>query len=222
MSIYKRGDVYWYKFQWQGKLVRESTKQHNDKVARQRESAHRTRLANELDEYRTALNKLNCQEVARCPECGQLFDAATTIRDTNQQFCTNHCRDTWKRKHRIVPTLKDFCENRVEPWAKATFEHTRINNWLWFRAGIRRLTGYKLLAGANLDEITSEAMAGFVAHEQTRFQNRGKGDKQGLAVSSINSAIRVLRRALSLAVEWKVIDSAPTLSLIPGEQHVRE
>jgi integrase len=45
MSIYKRGDVYWYKFMWQGKLVRESTKLGNDKVARQMESAHRTSLA---------------------------------------------------------------------------------------------------------------------------------------------------------------------------------
>ena len=45
MSIYKRGNVYWYKFMWQGKLVRESTKQRNDKVARQMEAAHRTSLA---------------------------------------------------------------------------------------------------------------------------------------------------------------------------------
>jgi integrase len=45
MSIYKRGDVYWYKFMWQGKLVRESTKQGNDKLARQMEAAHRTSLA---------------------------------------------------------------------------------------------------------------------------------------------------------------------------------
>jgi integrase len=37
--------IYWYKFMWQGKLVRESTKQSNDKVARQMESAHRTSLA---------------------------------------------------------------------------------------------------------------------------------------------------------------------------------
>jgi len=43
--IYKRGKVYWYKFMWQGELVRESTKQGNDKVARQMESAHRTSLA---------------------------------------------------------------------------------------------------------------------------------------------------------------------------------
>ena len=47
MSIYKRkdGTIYWYKFMWQGKLVRESTKQGNDKVARQMEAAHRTSLA---------------------------------------------------------------------------------------------------------------------------------------------------------------------------------
>ncbi len=45
MSLYKRGRVYWYKFMWQGKLIRESTKQGNDKVARNMESAHRTSLA---------------------------------------------------------------------------------------------------------------------------------------------------------------------------------
>jgi len=43
--IYKRGNIYWYKFQWNGKMVRESTKQGNDKVARQIEAAHRTSLA---------------------------------------------------------------------------------------------------------------------------------------------------------------------------------
>ena len=43
--IYKRGKVYWYKFFWNGRLVRESTKQGNDKVARNIQSAHRTSLA---------------------------------------------------------------------------------------------------------------------------------------------------------------------------------
>jgi integrase len=42
---YKRGKFYWYKFMWNGTLVRESTKQGNDKVARSMESAHRTSLA---------------------------------------------------------------------------------------------------------------------------------------------------------------------------------
>jgi integrase len=45
MSIYKRGGTYWYKFQWNGVLIRESTKQRNDKVARSMEAAHKTSLA---------------------------------------------------------------------------------------------------------------------------------------------------------------------------------
>jgi|SRR6516164_4378459 len=44
MSTYRRGNVYWYKFMWNGELVRESTKQRNDRVARQMEAAHRTAL----------------------------------------------------------------------------------------------------------------------------------------------------------------------------------
>jgi integrase len=48
MSIYKRGSVYWYKFMWNGELIRESTKQGNDKTARKMEAAHRTRLAEGL------------------------------------------------------------------------------------------------------------------------------------------------------------------------------
>lgn len=48
MSIYKRGRIYWYKFMWNGEPVRESTKQGNDRVARNMESAHRTALANGL------------------------------------------------------------------------------------------------------------------------------------------------------------------------------
>jgi integrase len=43
--IYKRGKVYWYKFMWNGRPVRESSKQGNDKMARNMESAHRTSLA---------------------------------------------------------------------------------------------------------------------------------------------------------------------------------
>lgn len=47
MSIYKRDNckIYWYKFMWKGELIRQSTKQRNNKVARDMESAHRTALA---------------------------------------------------------------------------------------------------------------------------------------------------------------------------------
>jgi integrase len=48
MSIFKRGNIYWYKFMWNGEMIRESTKQRNDKRARNIESGHRTALANGL------------------------------------------------------------------------------------------------------------------------------------------------------------------------------
>ena len=45
MSIYKRGKMYWYKFTWKEVLIRQSTKQTNQHVARQMEAAHRSSLA---------------------------------------------------------------------------------------------------------------------------------------------------------------------------------
>src|SRR5215831_17185587 len=45
MSIFKRGNVYWYHFWFNGQHIQESTKQGNPRVARQMEAAHRTALA---------------------------------------------------------------------------------------------------------------------------------------------------------------------------------
>jgi integrase len=45
MSIFKRGRIYWYKFMWNGEMVRESTRQTNQNTARQMEGAHRASLA---------------------------------------------------------------------------------------------------------------------------------------------------------------------------------
>lgn len=45
MAVYKRGGVWWYKFQWNGESIRESTKTSNKRVAEQMEAAHKTSLA---------------------------------------------------------------------------------------------------------------------------------------------------------------------------------
>lgn len=163
MSIYKRGHVYWYKFMWNGTLVRESTKQGNDKVARRMESAHRTKLA---------LGEVGIRE------------------------------------KKPVPTLKQFCDDRFEPWAKATFERTSPATWKWYRAGIRALLGYKPLAKQQLGEIHGEHIGEFVAQRQSL----------GLQTSYINGSIRALRRILRLAVEWGVLEAAPRIEMLPGER----
>src|SRR4029077_9363911 len=133
-----------------GTLVRESTKQGNDKVARQIESAHRTSLAR---------------------------------------------GEVGLREKKVAPTLREFCVNRVEPWAKARFESSCHKNWTWYRTGIRALLAHKAIADAQMDEITGEIASGFAA----------KRLNDGMQVSTANNSLRVLRRILNLAVEWGVL-----------------
>src|SRR5215467_7838041 len=114
MAIYKRGRIYWYKFMWNGELVRESTKQGNDKVARQMEAAHRTSLAK---------------------------------------------GEVGIREKKVVPTLRAFCVDRVEPWAKSTFEHTSPKTWLWYKFGVDSLKKSSTLAKLKLNEIGPELIA---------------------------------------------------------------
>ena len=45
MAVYKRGDTYWYKFNFNGKIVRASAKIGNKRVAEQIEAAKKTQLA---------------------------------------------------------------------------------------------------------------------------------------------------------------------------------
>jgi len=45
MAVYKRGNVWWYRFTWNAHPIRESTKQTNKRVAEQIEAAHKTSLA---------------------------------------------------------------------------------------------------------------------------------------------------------------------------------
>jgi hypothetical protein len=65
MSIFKRGNVYWYKFMWNGESIRESTKQGNDRIARNMEAAHRTSLATQENARKEASARLKCTAVPR-------------------------------------------------------------------------------------------------------------------------------------------------------------
>src|ERR1700732_648448 len=121
---------------WHGTLIRESTKQGNDKVARQMESAHRTSLAK---------------------------------------------GEVGIREKKPSPTLSQFIDLRFEPWAKATFEKTSPKTWFdYYRVGLRNIKGYKALANAKIDEISTETVMGFAAYRQAK----------GLQVSTVNSSLQ--------------------------------
>ncbi len=157
--------VYWYKFMWQGKLIRESTKQGNGNVARQMEATHRASLAK---------------------------------------------GEVGIREKKPAPTLKEFIDNRFEPWARATFETSSLKTWRdYYRVGIKAIRSYRPLAETSIREITSEMIFGFAAYRRT----------QGLQITSVNSSLQVLRRMLRLAVEWGVVSSAPTVRMLSGGHH---
>jgi integrase len=114
------------------------------------------------------------------------------------------------REKKPMPTLKEFVENRFEPWARARFEKSSPATWLrWYKYNLGLLKDYGSLAGSSMDKVTSEAVADFAAHRQ------GKG----LEVSSVNRSLQVLRRVLHLAVEWEVIPSCPKVKMLRGERH---
>jgi integrase len=200
---------------WQGRLVRESTKQGNDKVARQMEAARRTSLAKEKDEGAKVAKRLGCDIalLMHCAECDKLFDRTVIITDSlsSKQFCSNHCRDGWTKKHQVFPTLAEFCMNRVEPWARSTFELGSPKTWLWYRFGIEALKKSAVLGRLKLDEIGPEQVAEYASERQ----------RDGLQISSVNSCLRCLRRVLKLAEEWNVLTKTPKVKFLSGE-HQRE
>jgi len=215
--IYKRNKIYHYKFMHDGELIRKTTRQGSHKKAREMETAERNRLATEGDERIAAKGRLNCTDVFRCQECGQWFDAAITITvNVTERFCSNHCRDTWVKKHRVTPTLHAFCDSRIKPYTKATYERSSPKTYRWYLFGIAVLTT-TAVGKLRLDEIGAEQIASLMSELQERKKTaKGKGGK--LQLSTINSCLRAMRRVLHLAVEWGVIDAAPKVRMLSGER----
>jgi integrase len=115
------------------------------------------------------------------------------------------------RDKKVVPTLKTFCIERVEPWAKSTFEHASPKTWLWYKFGIDSLKNSKTLANLKLNEIGPELVAEYASERQ----------RDGLQISSVNSCLRALRRVLRLSVEWRALEASPKVKFLSGE-HRRE
>lgn len=203
MSIYKRGgDIYWYKFQWDGKTVRESTRQTNDKTARSMESTHKARLAAQSKDRDAARERLECAEVLTCHECERLFNADKAVRKGGSVFCAAKCAAQWG-KARTMPTLEAFLNERFIPDAE-TRHKAKPMTVRYYRQGADMLIRSKL-AGLRLDEITSEH-AGQFAAEFAR-----------LSPSGINRGLRTLRRAMNLAHAWGQTDRPVKVELAKGE-----
>jgi len=202
MGVYKRGKVYWYKFTWFGEVIRESTKQGNDKAARTLEAAHRLRLAEQKQQADTARKRLGCSEVLTCHECEELFNADKAIKKDSNVFCSIRCAGLWN-KARSMPTLKEFLENRFVPDAE-TRHKAKPGTVRYYKQSSEMLIRSKL-SNLRLDELTEE-------HAQLYASEFSK-----LTPSGINRGLRTLRRALNLAYKWGVIDKPVKVELAKKE-----
>ena len=161
MCVYKRGNVWWYRFTWKGEAIRESTAQSNKRIAELAESNHKAMLA------RRALGIKQCEP---------------------------------------APTLNNFVAQDFLPFIETT-KAPKPNTVRFYRNSAAVLTGYSRLGKLPLDEITTEHIAGFVAHRQ----------KADIEVSTINADLATLRRILQLAHEWgRTFTPPPRIRMLAG------
>jgi integrase len=105
------------------------------------------------------------------------------------------------------PTLGSFLTERLRPWSEKQVQTTAT----WYRSGINQLLAYKPLSSRSLDTITSESITDYSAHRQA----------EGRAAGTVNRELRVLRRVLRLAAEWRVIEKVPKVYMA-GRESRRE
>jgi hypothetical protein len=109
------------------------------------------------------------------------------------------------RKKKNVPTLRAYLHDSIIPWAEAQF--VAVPKPLkWYRNEARVLCEYKPLADAPLDAIKESLVGGF----------KSWCLKQGKAIATVNSTIRVLRSTLTHAVEDGLLDTVPKLKVLKG------
>src|SRR5262249_46113818 len=167
MSVYKRGNLWWYDFIFEGVRFQGSTKQGSRRVAEQIEAAKRTQLAK---------------------------------------------GEVGIRERKPVPTFAEF-EKRFRAEMKSTHS-AKPRTVTYYTNSLDRLLEFAPLRNARLDLIEEALIAEYIAKRRTMTGRTGKPP----AVASLNRELEVLRRALRVAVNWKVLLSAPTVARLRGER----
>src|SRR5712691_10831952 len=109
MSVYKRGQFWWYRFVWRGELVAESTKQSNKTVAENQERAHRLRLSN---------NELGIREKKPVPTLAEYFHG-TILPWAESQFTAKPKSHKWYRDNaKVVLAFEPLASARLDEIGK--------------------------------------------------------------------------------------------------------
>ena len=105
---------------------------------------------------------------------------------------------------KLSPTMKEFLNKSFVPFIEVEFKN-KANTMTYYKYGIDYLLSDELCK-LPLDQITDQNAKEFAAQRKQQ------------SASTINCGIRTLRRALNLAVEWKILDRAPKIRLLKGER----
>ncbi len=116
--------------------------------------------------------------------------------------------------HRDIPTLKAFIPRYLEGvTAKASTKH-------FYEQKVKDLLAFPALAGARLDRIDENLIQRFLTHRRQQVAYPGRpAVKHKVSITTVNHALRTLRRILRVAEELKVIQRAPRIHILPGEVH---
>lgn len=226
MAIFKRGNVYWCNFWFNGEHVQESTGKTNPNEARQAEADRKAELGEEHKSRERKARKLGCkpEELIRCVGCEKLFNGVAAVDTQFGKFCGQPCRDRWEDEHKPAPTLKEFAQRFVDEIEVRC--QGKPNTIQFYAIKLARLLEFEPLASARLDRIDEELIAAFIQNRSHQKSRAGSNRKKELAApvektlspASVNRELATLRRLLRMAHEWKVINRVPRIRLLRGER----
>jgi len=130
---------------------------------------------------------------------------ARVARDLESKKRTELAEGRALDKKKESPTLRAYLDDSIIPWAKTQFSAVP-KSLKWYRNEARVLCEYKPLADATLDTINESLVGGFKSWRL----------KQGRAIATVNSTIRVLRSTMTHAVEDGMLDVAPKIKVLKG------
>ncbi len=125
-----------------------------------------------------------------------------------------------------VPTLTEFAARFMETISSRHENKPRTVRY--YADKLARVLDFEPLANIQIDRIDEQLIESFVQHRRKshclisvgRGENRKRRHSQRLiSVAEINRELAVLRRALRLGYEWKLVSRIPRIRLLSGERN---
>lgn len=137
---------------------------------------------------------------------------AKTARTVAAKIRTEIAKGNWDvLERKPAPTLADFLKKRFLPYVETEFQvkKNKPHTFSYYACGVKSLVASDL-AKLCLDKITTEHVNAYIA-QRVQFK-----------LSTIHRDLRTLKRALSLAVEWRDIDRRPKIKVDAEAENKRE